>query len=508
MTSEIAIFVQDLEVLRKLAAEDHLFWLTQKSKSKFYLNVAALGKVDFLAFSRIREFVLDRFDQVVMIGEEESDTSNTRRDLIYALLSAHANRVTRAGATTTESRAISDDDQLIVLCLDTYETVAHLSKRGSPVRGIKPTAMTLPEFKQSLSSEGHLYPPIPETEWPWAAGRHDSMNQNTKTAHLKSADTGFLQLYNPMDFEEMRDQVHLQPNDVRVILQRNLDQLGSLGPDRKFALAPSVKALDNLQARFPNFAEVIGAIKRRTVLARLVGDSIAQLPPMLLLGEAGIGKTAFAKALAETVRTHFFEIRMNSLSAGFAIGGSDMSWSNGRPGLLFNEIALKDIINPIGLLDEIDKVPSGMSHDPRGHLYTLLETDTAKRFKDEAITIPMDLSHVIWIATANDATEIELPLLSRFTVFTIPPPTRLQARDIAKNIYCSLLEHEEWGKHFSRVLSDDALDEIATSSPREVRKLLLDALGTAAGDNRRELFVSDFDRRRIEGVRSRSIGFY
>ncbi|HWW05646.1 AAA family ATPase [Collimonas sp.] len=504
MPSEIAIAIHDEKILCKLANEDLLFLLIRKPQSKFYLDVSALGRVNFLAFARIREFVLDNFGQVEMIGEEDSSAFDERRTSIYALLSSHDALLDSKDVQRTMSAQV----ELIVLCLDVYEASAHISKHGPPIPAAKPPKIvTFPEFRRELVDAGHMYSAAPVKEWDWIVDHYGLKVKKAKEPNLKSGGV-FRQLYDPVDFEEMRDQVHLQPNDVRVILQRNLDQLGSLGSDRKFASAPSVQALDNLQARFPNFAEVIDAIKRRTVLARLVGDSIAQLPPMLLLGEPGVGKTAFAKAFSETVQTNFFEIRMNSLTAGFAIGGSDMSWSNGRPGLLFNEIALKDIINPVCLLDELDKVPPGMSHDPRGHLYTLLERDTAKRFKDEAISIEMDLSHIIWIATANDATEIELPLLSRFTVFNIPPPTRSQARDIAKNIYCSLLEHEEWGKFFSKTLSDDTLDEIASASPREVRKLLFDALGSAAGDNRNELLVSDFDRCRAKSVRSQSIGFF
>ncbi|WP_211442452.1 AAA family ATPase [Collimonas humicola] len=506
MKSEIAIaiVIQDAEILRTLAKEDHLFLLIRKPQSKFYLPLSVLGRIDFLAFARIREFVLDNFDKVEIIGEEDSGTFDDRRISIYALLANHDALVDSKAAP----RALSAEVELVVLCLDVYETSAYISKHGPPIPSTKPPKiMTLPEYRRELAYAGHMYPAAPAREWDESVGHDGLQVEQTKEPNLKSGG-GFRQLYDSNDFEEVFDTILLQPTDVGVVLKRNLDQLANLGPNRKFALAPSLEALNNLRSRFPNFSEVIDAIKRRTALARLVGDSIAQLPPMLLQGEPAIGKTAFAKALAETVKTHFFEIRMNSLSAGFAIGGSDMSWSNGRPGLLFNEIALKDIINPICLLDEIDKVSSGMHYDPRGHLYTLLERDTAIRFKDEAISIPMDLSHIIWIATANSAAEIEPPLLSRFTVFTIPTPTRLQARDIAKNIYYSLLEDEEWGQHFSRVLSDEALDEIATSSPREMRKLLLDALGAAAGDNRRELLVSDFDRRRTEGVRTQSIGFY
>jgi ATP-dependent Lon protease len=504
MKSKIAIVIQDVDILRMLANEDHLFLLIRHPRSKFYLDLSTLGRIDFLAFARIREFVLDNFDQVEIIGEEYSGTFDDRRAAIYVLLANHDALVDSKVA----SPAMSTQVELIVLCLDVYETSAHISKHGPPIPAVKPPKIvTFSEFRRELVEVGHMYSAAPAKEWNGSVGHYGFQVEKAKEPNVKSGG-GYRRLYDPVDFEEIFDKILLQPTDVRVILQRNLDQLSNLGPDRKFALAPSVEALINLRTCFPNFYEVIDAIARRAALARLAGTSIAQSPPMLLLGEPGIGKTAFAKALAETVQTNFFEIRMNSLTAGFAIGGSDMSWANGRPGLLFNEIALKDMINPVGLLDEIDKVPSGMHHDPRAHLYTLLETDTAKRFKDEAISIPIDLSHIIWIATANNAAEIEQPLLSRFTVFTIPPPTRLQARDIAKNIYCSLLEHEEWGKCFSRTLSDDTLDEIASASPREVRKLLLDALGSAAGDNRNELLVSDFDRRRTKSVRSRSIGFY
>lgn len=512
MTPEIAIVVRDVEILSTLATERNLQLLICKPWFKFYINIMVIQEFDFLTFCRISEFILCNFRHVVMV-ESDGCLAAEKAGLISDLVAAHADLVACDGDHLLPARAMSDQDSLIVLCLDIDDTSVQLAdpeycRNLNMLPRRQPVAMTLSGFKQILTNEGLL----PSPTCPSDVNGSINDNENPYVEHFEPAinppDDGLRQLYVPADIEEMIDKLYLQPSDTKDILRRNLKQMKELGARRKFALAPSISALDNLQERFPNFSEVINAIARRIALARLAKIPIAYSPPILLLGKPGIGKTAFAMALAKTFETHFFEIRMNGLTAGFTIGGHDLSWSNGRPGILFNEVGLGKIINPVGLLDEIDKVSSDLRHDPLGHLFTLLESDTATRFQDEAIPLKLDLSHITWIATANDVTAIEPPLLSRFSAFEIPMPTPQQARIIVQNIYGALLEQESWGTHFVRTISEDVIEVIATAAPREARKLLIDAMGNAAAEKRNKLLASDFNQDRINRTRLQRLGFY
>lgn len=511
MTSEIGIFIQDVEILITLAAENRLDLLICNPQSKFYLNAVVLSDLDFLTFCRIRQFILSNFGQVEIVGGEKY-IPNEKDILVCGLLTAHRELATRDGA----ERDWSGEDVSIVLCVDIHEPagriaeVEHNQNLNIPGQIETEMRMTLLSFKQLLVNEGLMYSPMSNSRPDWKVDTHTHTQLNSKheTADRNPADDRVRQIYDQQDLEEMVNKLNLQPSDTKDILRRNLERMREFGASRRFARAPDIQALDNLQERFPNFFEVISSITRGIALSRLAKYPIAHIQPTLLLGEPGIGKTAFAKALAETFETHFFEIRMNSLTAGFSIGGHDLSWANGRPGILFNEVGLGKIINPVGLLDEIDKVSPDLRYDPLGHLFTLLESDTAKRFQDEAIPLKLNLSHICWLATANSISSIDPALLSRFTVFEVPAPTPPQTRVIARNIYASLLEQESWGKHFSRIISEDAIDVVTTAPPREARKILLDALGNAASKNRKELLVSDFNQFRNNTNRGQRVGFY
>lgn len=506
MTPKTGIYVVDVVIIEALAARDDLRLLLRKRDSKLYVDIAHLPGLDFLAFCRLRKLVLENFLSVQFIGTLGTGRLGEQASLTTALVSSH-----RALVTDYEGRAAPtvmgvDEEALILICSDVHATQDRLND-AEPEHVVEafsrePAVTTLHDFKKILVAEGRLRSSTLETQNSSAADDWSSCNKLRQ-----ESDVGHRQIFEPSELEEVKARLNLQPSDIKQVLQRNLTKLQELGPNRRCAPAPTLSALRKLEERFPNFSQVTDKLAREVALARLSMNPIASSQPILLLGDPGIGKTAFAKALAMTFETHFFEIRMNSLTAGFAVGGHDLSWANGRPGILFNEVALKEFINPVGLLDEIDKVSGDLKYDPIGHFYTLLESDTARRFRDEAIPLDLDMSYITWIATANNIDELEPALLSRFSVFEISPPTPLQSRTIVRNIYRSLLDEANWGWHFSSEISDEVLSTVSGAPPREVRKLLLDALGNAARHDHTDLRVSHFDA----SVRSRSsrgrIGF-
>lgn len=318
--------------------------------------------------------------------------------------------------------------------------------------------------------------------------------------------TDNLQLYDPKLLQNLLAASKNQPADVRTILLKNLNSVEQLGPMRKLAIMPAGRVFEHVRHNFPNFAQVIDIIQRQVALSALGNIRSLELPPIFMFGPTGVGKTEFVKTVANALKTHSFEIHFSGLSAGFAIGGSDLSWSNGRPGQIFNELALGHVANPICLLDEIDKIAGSQRFSPAGHLYTLLESSTAKTFKDEAIPLPLDASRIQWFATANYPEWIEPALLSRFTQVEIQPPTREQSRVIIQNIYRSILDGAPWGKYFSTTVQDDVLDKIGSFPPRSLRRLLRDALGNAALARRDVLAVEDVRLERIKDAKV--MGFY
>lgn len=255
--------------------------------------------------------------------------------------------------------------------------------------------------------------------------------------------------------------------------------------------------------QFPNFTDFFEYLRGQFALAAL-GDGVCRLPPILLLGEPGIGKTEVLVRLARAVDTEFRVFNLGAAQSGSMLAGSEIFWDNSKHGALFELLVFGRTANPIVVLDEIDKVSADITYSPIGGLYHLLEKRTAANFEDLSLPgVRVDASHVNWFAAANDSRTIDPAILSRFRIFNIPSPTREQMPTIIKSIYSDLLAHERWGKAFSPELPKDVLSSLANISPRQVRQIMEAACARAAKDGRAYLAGSDIE----EPHRSRRAGF-
>ena len=281
--------------------------------------------------------------------------------------------------------------------------------------------------------------------------------------------------------------------DGRRRLEIILSQLNKADRRRPLTLAVHAKHVLALKQPFPNFSDVLDEVATHLTLSRLAGKDQAPLaiPPLLLAGPPGVGKTFFARTLCETLGASFHETSLSSNSAGFILSGLDMGCSSGKPGLVFRALLESPVANPFILLDEIDKAQSGISSDPLGSLYGLLEPHMAIRFRDEAVTLPMDASHILWVATANNVADIPEPLMSRMTVFEIPLPCEEQTASIARGIWKNLRETCAWGRYLNAKLTDAVIDRLRGESPRSMTKLLTGAAGRAVMGKRVTLKPED-----------------
>ncbi|WP_219918439.1 hypothetical protein, partial [Rhodanobacter sp. PCA2] len=180
------------------------------------------------------------------------------------------------------------------------------------------------------------------------------------------------------------------------------------------------------------------------------------------------------------------------VSASFVLAGGTSSWSESKPGRIFNLLVHGDYANPIMLLDEIDKV-SGGKYDPMGPIYGLLEPHTAARFRDEYVDTPIDASRISWVLTANRLENVPWPIRSRTQVFRIPEPSTSQRAAIAKSIYLHLVKTSNWGKGFSRSIDDAVAQQLADegSSSRDLRQAIMLACARAAARNADRLCRED-----------------
>lgn len=274
------------------------------------------------------------------------------------------------------------------------------------------------------------------------------------------------------------------------------------GGTRYLVKPTEAESLDDLYEACPNFDEVINDLRRFAALA-IAGNEPMQFTPILLLGEPGVGKTHFAKALAQTLGTGYEFVSMSSLTAGWVLSGASSQWHNAKPGKVAHTLIHGEFANPVVVLDEVDKAGGDSRYDPMGALYGLLERDTARHFKDEFVEVDMDASHILWVTTANDDRAIPEPILNRMNVFEIPRPDRDAARRIAARLYAEIVGDHDWG--FPPEIPEAVLDSVAAMPPRDMRKVLLAALGAAKLDGRDQLTIRDLDAGR--SGRTRKIGF-
>jgi hypothetical protein len=249
---------------------------------------------------------------------------------------------------------------------------------------------------------------------------------------------------------------------------------------------------EELTERFPNFAEVTAFIRNQLALSE-AGDQVLRIPPFMLVGGPGIGKTEYALTIASDFRTKLTVIDVSNAQTGSALTGSESFWSNSQPGALFNALMTGEMANPIVMLDEIDKARPGHSgYNPLAALHQLLEPRQARAFHDLSVPeLNIDASHVLWMATANNLEGLDQPIIDRFTVFHISDPSSEQMPAIVNNQYRRFIDKHPSGQVFEDAIRDDVLGELCKHHPRKVRKLLEQSFGLAAFDKRSYLTVAD-----------------
>lgn len=301
-----------------------------------------------------------------------------------------------------------------------------------------------------------------------------------QTAILTSKDVtpiaaNFHSIYERSVIEERIAKLNgVEDGQLRDVYERML----SKGPERFQVRPTGTLRIDPMYDALPNFCDALDDIKRQVALCQDSQDGL-DITPILLLGEPGIGKTHFAKKIADLLGTGMGIIPMGQVTAGWLLSGSSAQWKGGKPGKVFENLVYGEYANPVLVVDEIDKANSDTQYDPLGSLYSLLEQETSSAFIDEFANVPIDASKVIWVCTANDERPVPKPILNRMNIFEIEKPTIGQARVIANNLYTSIRTDHSWGKDFDVEPNSDLLDALAEIGPREMRKALMVGFGNA-----------------------------
>lgn len=251
----------------------------------------------------------------------------------------------------------------------------------------------------------------------------------------------------------------------------------------KLQALPDLRMLNDVRERlcmeFPWAMDAVEATMAEIFARKMHGSRRLGMQPVLLVGAPGTGKTRFAQRLSDLLGTPNTLINMSGMTDVKVLKGVTRGWSSNRPSRIVEFIQQHAVANPLFILDEVDKAlgySGGNGGDPQDALLDLLEPGNAKRYSDIYLMCECDVSHAMYVLTANSLEKLSEPLKSRLRIVYFPSPGPEHSGVIVKGIVRDL--ENAWNVPADTITLEPSESAILEGlSPREVRRAILEFLG-------------------------------
>lgn len=325
----------------------------------------------------------------------------------------------------------------------------------------------------------------------------DSMNKAQKEFYLREQMRAIKKELGEDDLEELEAlRVRLDsleaPEDVKAEVRRHINRLEKTAPESMeatvtrnylewiFGLPWGKLTIDNLD--ITNAKQVLDhdhyglkEIKERILdfisIRKLKTDGYA--PILCFVGPPGTGKTSLGNSIARSLGRSYARISLGGVKDEAEIRGHRRTYVGAMPGRFIQAIKKAGTCNPVIVIDELDKIGSDFRGDPSAAMLELLDPQQNKTFYDNYLGIPFDLSHVMFIATANDLSTISEPLRDRMEIIEVSGYTHEEKLSIAKMHLLQKAITDTGLADHNLIITDDLITDIIVNYTKEsgVRQL-------------------------------------